>query len=772
EMIRTEDGEVLGRERFIPKEQWWAERPEDARLPVAATRKAIEKALAGKKLGAREQRVVDYMREVAERSFREVPSRAPHLFDVTRPDEDAPFAVAPRGEDERNLVVVHNLSAENLRFTEELGGEIALPSVAISKIDDPIQGFGEISLVARPGLVDPKGKQGARVYNADVYSPRYPSATYTLRPAARARWKQVEEWFAKTYPDPKGESYDLRSVAYGLAMHLDVASRFQRDGIPGLYSDQALQAYYADTVLGEQVTGTDSGEGRARLSKLIAEHEGEFQAFVRKLFEGTVERKLFKGHTPSGNRKHAPYTIENVLREMRKELRSGEPFFYGAGSVRAKVAKRYRSLEGVKKDRHKLVSEKEMAALKDRFNARLAEIAHDATAAYDGKPDFGYTETFWNAVLDSMKRRGALKDYGFDAARMPWTEIRSFLDELRDAPSEYFEAKIDRAVHLSEFAGALMPEDAAADVRAMLERRGLEVETYKRNDQGSRADALKRLAARLEDQGPPVRFAVTSQGGQQGFDLPEDRVFYRRMVDDTHRLVQAERAAPVPVAGGETLEQAISTHPGKKFGEDEKLRRDILEPIKNLLRASKISLDDAGEFLYALAAPQANATLAARHPRKFGHQSRPGSGMTDSDAAAIVQKALASPQATAYRRLQALNQKLVVRRLDALESGYLISPQTRAQWEADWGPDYVPFRTEQDPTQQLGLGRGFTVAGKESKERKGRASRADNPLVFSLVTARTAVERKERNRVGNLLADLVTKNPAPFWRVTADLNTK
>ena len=72
---------------------------------------------------------------------------------------------------ERNLYVVHNTRDVALRFQDEMGG-FAGPSIAVSRTDvEGFEGFGDISLIASPELLDDKD---IHVFNADVYSPRQP----------------------------------------------------------------------------------------------------------------------------------------------------------------------------------------------------------------------------------------------------------------------------------------------------------------------------------------------------------------------------------------------------------------------------------------------------------------------------------------------------------------------------------------------------------------------------------------------------------------------
>lgn len=71
------------------------------------------------------------------------------------------------------LVAVHNLSSSNLMHASKQG--LIAPSIAITKSNLPFDSFGEITLVAPLHMVDPAKEP---VFDADIYSPRYPNVRY------------------------------------------------------------------------------------------------------------------------------------------------------------------------------------------------------------------------------------------------------------------------------------------------------------------------------------------------------------------------------------------------------------------------------------------------------------------------------------------------------------------------------------------------------------------------------------------------------------------
>jgi hypothetical protein len=83
-----------------------------------------------------------------------------------------------QGADDRDLVARHNLSFDNIRHAIRMGG-IAVPSVSIARLSEPFTEFGDVTLIGNQSLIDPR--QGAKVFGADVYSPRYPRVDYGIR---------------------------------------------------------------------------------------------------------------------------------------------------------------------------------------------------------------------------------------------------------------------------------------------------------------------------------------------------------------------------------------------------------------------------------------------------------------------------------------------------------------------------------------------------------------------------------------------------------------
>ena len=81
------------------------------------------------------------------------------------------------GSQPRNLFVAHNLSANNILAAADLGG-LAAPSIAVARSDvSDFSSFGEVTLLADPTFLE---DSKIRTFDADIYSPRQPRASYEL----------------------------------------------------------------------------------------------------------------------------------------------------------------------------------------------------------------------------------------------------------------------------------------------------------------------------------------------------------------------------------------------------------------------------------------------------------------------------------------------------------------------------------------------------------------------------------------------------------------
>ena len=79
----------------------------------------------------------------------------------------------------KDLVAVHNLTAENLQEALELGG-MPSPSIAVVKAQEGHTKYGPISLVFNSDTIDPMVNRANRIYGSDAWTPTRPNVEFEV----------------------------------------------------------------------------------------------------------------------------------------------------------------------------------------------------------------------------------------------------------------------------------------------------------------------------------------------------------------------------------------------------------------------------------------------------------------------------------------------------------------------------------------------------------------------------------------------------------------
>jgi hypothetical protein len=350
------------------------------------------------------------------------------------------------------LIVQHNLTPEKLVAANKLGG-MPVPSLAISKVSEPLSGFGDISLIGSKEMAIPSAKNP--VFRSDAYTKRSPGIDYNIDYKSQQNLKGVlgdtlnkvpnaERDFSRLVDEYKDREYN----------NLYVAKFLDEKGI---LPTNIENNYKFDATLNELRSANRK------------EYENWLINFESKLPEAgvNVQERIFKGYTPSGNRRYAPVTLENVVKEMKGGA-STEGWNYGVGNVRALVTPKFKNLTEIKGSRDKILSESDFTPIKEKFNDAYFDLTKRLKEV---NPQFDAD----NAILDIAETRSysILDDYYKDAPKNLKADISAYLNSLKSMPTGYFEIKPQRAVDIGEFKGAIVPKDLSPQAKGILESSGI-----------------------------------------------------------------------------------------------------------------------------------------------------------------------------------------------------------------------------------------------------------------------------------------------------------
>ncbi|HDI8946853.1 TPA: hypothetical protein PPF29_000757 [Escherichia coli] len=253
---------------------------------------------------------------------------------------------------------------------------------------------------------------------------------------------------------------------------------------------------------------------------------------------------------------------------------------------------------------------------------------------------------------------------------------------------------------------------------------------------------------------------------------PEDTIasrFVRQMQDKFQVLKAVQeniRKTGGKIDDSNNAYMAEELFHGKAENDLNVMKERYVQPLDKLLADYKIAQADLDEYLYARHAPERNAHIAKINPKMPDG----GSGMTNAEAAEIMQRVRNSGKQAQYDRLAGIVDDMLARRRELIREAGLEESGVVDAWQNAYRY-YVPLKG-QDVDGVVSLprtGKGFTIGGRESRQAMGRASRAQSPSTQAIQDLSESLIRHRKNEVGNAFLKLVQDNPdKDYWQVFTD----
>ncbi|EOS9811604.1 LPD38 domain-containing protein [Salmonella enterica subsp. diarizonae serovar 16:z10:e,n,x,z15] len=189
-----------------------------------------------------------------------------------------------------------------------------------------------------------------------------------------------------------------------------------------------------------------------------------------------------------------------------------------------------------------------------------------------------------------------------------------------------------------------------------------------------------------------------------------------------------------------------------------------VKPLAKLLAEYDIPQSALDEYLYARHAPERNLHIAKINPKMPDG----GSGMTNAEAAGIMDRVRRSGKQAQYDRLAGIVDDMLARRRELIREAGLEKDGVVDAWQNAY-KHYVPLKGQDADGALPRTGRGYVVSGKESKMAMGRNSKAQSPSTQAIQDLTESLIRNRKNEVGNAFLKLVQDNPdKDYWQVFTD----
>jgi hypothetical protein len=406
------------------------------------------------------------------------------------------------------LIVHHNIPETGLANVNEFGGQLAVPSIAISKTSNPLSNFGEIDLIGSKEMAIPSAKNP--VWSFDAYTKRFPKIeTKSTREGENLINQQFLAPYGK-FANEINPKLDVAELSKNLRGNLDMSTakiKYLSD-IGQLPNPEQFDSYYNFLYA--------SRDKFHNLEQLNPQFQNNFNAWrTNKLNElsstGQFKDVIYAGTDNQGRQKYIPATMENFV----KQLKGGageEGFNYGLGQTRAKVAPKLKSFSDVKNARDLIVDSEKFNKVKDSMNAEHDYLSDKLTEIIDKKSGSYYSRQTADALLEDMytKKYNPNNEFNKEYDALIPKNIKNKAakvgDMLRKMPTEYFEVKPQRAVPLSEFKGAIIPKETSQSTRDILSKYGIS-DVYEYSSPEQRKELFKKFGNQMFSAGAGLPLA-------------------------------------------------------------------------------------------------------------------------------------------------------------------------------------------------------------------------------------------------------------------------
>lgn len=280
----------------------------------------------------------------------------------------------------------------------------------------------------------------------------------------------------------KGKSYDEGTQNQQEDIAFFKSYLFNDDGSA---NDEKIRAFVGKVTDYRRTGGVDQYSFRRDISEAVhsEKHRSGYNKWSKDKFETFLDgKRLDMGEDRNGNTKYKPYNLDNVVREMTRNLRNGEGYFYGSGSIRSQYANELKGIKDIQKSRNKIISKEAWDNKVKEIDIAFDQFLEAMQPFYKGEIDYEYQSKASEAMAQG--NHAIAKEFNLTSESRKL--INGIQQYLADQPTEYFEAKAQRAVQFHEFDTAVVPKNADPEAVKVLRDAGVKIRRYDQNVEGDK----------------------------------------------------------------------------------------------------------------------------------------------------------------------------------------------------------------------------------------------------------------------------------------------
>lgn len=347
-------------------------------------------------------------------------------------------------------------------------------------------------------LVQKIGVQELAHVEADMETGDYQSAREiedTVRQIIRDSYEEQHRRFLDRKPELKEKRLDH---FMDNNVHTSTVENFIRDAW-AFYEDQGATADEVDRLATSDKLheATDTEDVKAWLLQQLKSVFGEPGIYNGK------ERYTASGDRRSFSQLHWEYTLENIvsaMAETQKE-RGGQTWGTSAGAMQAVSAEDFSSIDEVKAASGRLGKaegeqyEAAKNAVENLIDQATRAVMRETRPHADNS--FDEREIIGDVMMEAAKGKRtaraiqqAFAKEGYSVSEETARRIQEVYKAAAALPTEYFEAKPQRAVGFDEVKVAIVPDNINSELKEQLENMGVPVQVYRAGDEEQRLQIL------------------------------------------------------------------------------------------------------------------------------------------------------------------------------------------------------------------------------------------------------------------------------------------
>lgn len=502
-------------------------------------------------------------------------------------NKDKAVKIIGLGEElDKDLVVLHNISEEQLKKAIQLGG-FAMPSLAVTKAGYPHSKFGSITVVFNKDILN-----GSPTYSSDAFTPRFPTTFFAFK--------------SKDMLDTLLEKNKKYSNIDGYE-HLEQFVYYNKNSIYSNlnYTIKNISISALGTIINNQIN--NDNEPILSLEELTHSKESKYYDGIVdmvKYYEYSIEREMavveylksFGGQeyfrnnldlfTPTGNRRSPEMllnevTLANVVKHMNssKELVGTESGFdFDIRELKAMLSPIMNSVKDVSDNRNlieknnyfdSIMSEAQDSIdnVKNSIENNNPDIYDDGMPIYEKYKDV--SAKFKNkriskstgeviedivssrkpfsveSIIDEFEKYGMFyinevpESEDYDSLGMTNAEILyDALNNVKNLTSTYFESKPRRAVELKEIDHVILPNETSQDIINALKTLEIPHTLYEYNYNDFQANGRLPIIENNKEWQFQLVASFKNDSIDKEMTLEQQKYFYNsKVVDNENRLL-------------------------------------------------------------------------------------------------------------------------------------------------------------------------------------------------------------------------------------------